>query len=197
MFIIDRLTSEVGCSYSQFIDLVEYLTGRVFGESLVFQRDIYSNPQNLQVPCITYRLISKQPGAIGNGVREIKPRLRETIPDPRSAGDYIRLYGQFFDYIVQFDIWASADNEADNLELRFENMMLQYMGFFIQKGVHRLYFESQLADQNAQSLRLDLSCRSVRYFVQLEQITPVDTKALREIEVHMSYDDMHYDFTIV
>jgi hypothetical protein len=180
----ERLQSEKGCSYPEFISYVEYLVKQIFGDNLVFMRDIYSDPKTIPAPCITYKLISKVPGSIGKATKELKPRERQKIPDPENPNHHIKIYGQRFDVFLQFDIWARNDQEADQLELRFEQMMIQYSGFFSQNGVVGIYFDSQLADKDAQSLRLDLSCRSMRYLVLLEQLTEVRIHDIEQIIIN-------------
>jgi hypothetical protein len=183
VFIIEaRLQAQKSCSYPEFISYIEYLTKQIFTGSIKFMRDIYANPKEIPAPCITYKLISKVPGLIGKDTREIKPRLRHSYTD--DEGHVVNVLGQRFDILVQFDIWGHNDEEADQYELRFEQMMLQYMGFLIQNGVVGAYFDSQLADRDAQALRVDLSCRSLRYLVQLEQLTEVKIHDIEQIIIN-------------
>jgi hypothetical protein len=123
---IERFQADKPCSYPEFIDLIEFLIKQIFSNSLTFQRDIYSDPKSIPAPCVTYSLIAKIPGKLGKGTKEIKPRFRHAY---KKGNQIINVYGQRFDIIVQFDIWAQTDREADMLELRFENMMTQYTGF--------------------------------------------------------------------
>lgn len=183
MFTIDqnRLRAEGSCSYPEFISLVEYLVEQVFDKDVVFLRDTDSDPKKLPAPCITYKLISKVPGSIGKNTKEIKPRIRESAPDPHKPGHHVINYAQLFDTLIQFDIWGRNDTEADQLALRFEETMLQYTGFFIQNGVAGIYFDSQLEDQKAQNLRLDLSQRKLRYLVRFEKVTTTRTAEIEKI----------------
>lgn len=178
MAVDARLQANKSCTYPQFIDLTEFLIKQIFGSSLVFQRDIYSDPKQITAPCITYGLITKVPGRIGKGTKELKPRFRHSYND---GDQVISVYGQRFDIIVQFDIWALTDREADMLELRFEEMMTQYTGFFRENGVVDLFVDGQLADTNAQRMRLDLSCRSIRYLLLIEQLTEVSAHDIETI----------------
>lgn len=179
-----RLQSEKSCTYPEFISYVEYLVNQVFAGSLKFMRDIYADPKTIPAPCITYKLISKVPGIIGKDSREIKPRERGRYPDPINPDSEIIIMGQKFDILVQFDIWGRDNQEADQYEIRFEQTMLKYLGFFIQNGIAGMFFDSQLADKDAQSLRVDLSCRSLRYLIQFETLTEVKLHDIEQIIIN-------------
>lgn len=179
----ERLKADGVCSYNDFVSLVEFLTTQVFGQEMKFLRDTNSNPKNINIPCVTEKLLSKKAGAIGKNTLEIKPRIREQLKDPDHPNEVIIILGQVFDAYVRFDIWAENDVSATQLADRFESMMLQYVGFIKKKGIGEVIFLEQLQDSDAQSLRLDLSCRSLKYYVRFEQLTVTKTYALKTIEL--------------
>ncbi|AOQ24708.1 hypothetical protein Maut_02280 [Moorella thermoacetica] len=121
-------------------------------------------------------------------MKERKPRQRETIPDPDNPDRFITLLGQMFDYIIQFDIWAKAHRQADDLLDKFEDFILIYTPYFMQMGVNQLVFERQLEDQVVTAWRDPVVNRRLQYALRFERITPIVLSQIERILIDADLD---------
>jgi hypothetical protein len=68
---------------------------------------------------VVYKVKRREPGTIGkhpfDPPAEIKPRVRETRVDPDHPGCHVVVMGQWFDNLIQFDVWSKYNNRADDL----------------------------------------------------------------------------------
>lgn len=113
-------------------------------------------------PIITYRIVSRKPAD-----KELKPQLRESI---RSDTEHLDIYGQKFEYIVEFCIWADTNRQADEVLDKFEDTINVYKGNILNSGVQRFIFLEQLEDE-AENRKNKLICRPLHYLIRLERLT--------------------------
>lgn len=133
----------------------------------------------LERPTITYRLISRKPKG------ELKPRFRQNIieeaPD-KSESRLGEIWGQKFKCIVQFDIYASVYDTAEQVIERFEEMLFTYSGYFKKNGVAELLMDEQVTDKNLDIYRQTMSIRSIKYYVEVEKLYVKLHHRIKEIE---------------
>ena len=135
---------------------------------------------------ITYKITREEPGAIGGdkqpfGVpRELTPRLREdeVLEDKKSR----RVFGQWFDTLVQFDCWTLTNYEADELALWFKRFMIRYRDFFRYMGLGEIHFWWRGEDDVTRKLRNSLNFRTLVYFIRTEEISTQEDPILKEIQ---------------
>ena len=129
-------------------------------------------------PHITYRVISRKPK------NEYKPIIREEVVECDEYGEQRPgvIYGQFFDCIIQFNIFAGENRLANQVMEKFEELMIAHAGFFKQKGVSDFYFREQLTDSEYNNFRETLSVRNIRYYVQIEKLTVIFNRKVNDIK---------------
>ncbi|MEG1494733.1 MAG: hypothetical protein RR406_00315 [Bacilli bacterium] len=129
-------------------------------------------------PYISYRLISRRP------MKEYKPIAREEIVecDEHNKQRFGTVYGQKFDCIVQFNVFASENRVANKVMESFEELMISYAGYFKEQGVRDLYFKEQVTDTDYNNFRETLSVRNIRYYVQIEKLMVIFNRSISDVE---------------
>lgn len=180
------LTADKSASLFDFIKMIDKLVSITMKDLEVkFIPDegkvVYlSNDQRLDTPIITYKLISRKPKG------EIKPRFRENFRESKdgSTGRVGEIYGQKFKCHVQFNIFASVYEVAEQVMERFEELMITYAGYFKKNGVAELLFDQQYTDQSFEAMRQTLSIRNISYYVEVEKLTVIMRESIKAIETY-------------
>ena len=147
--------------------------------SIEIEQNILKDPEIvIDRPHITYRVISRKPK------NEYKPIIREEVIECDEYGEQRPgvIYGQFFDCIIQFNIFAGENRLANQVMEKFEELMIAHAGFFKQKGVSDFYFREQLTDSEYNNFRETLSVRNIRYYVQIEKLTVIFNRKVNDIK---------------
>ena len=177
----ERLVSEKSASIDDFITMLASLVAKKkemkkLKVSLEPDEGIrlrVDQAEKLEHPYIFYRIIScshKQGW-------EIKPRLRQTgfiekmDGNNKTTGRTGEVWGQIFDYIVQFDILASDYKTVTEVMNIFEDMLFTYAAHFMLEGVKGIRFSSRLTDSNLDAYRQKCSVRSLVYNIDIEKLT--------------------------
>ena len=156
---------------------------------------------SVNTPIISYRLKEKAPGEMKNAT-EIKPRIRETIKideemitntDP-SIGDIlikggsIEVWGQIFDYVIEFSVHGSNSDEADEAADRFQQFIFKYTGYLKKRGVSEILFINMVSDNPVAKAKLET--RKIYYLFRIDEIVgvkvPVIENILIDTHVHES-----------
>ena len=135
---------------------------------------------NFDQPVITYQVINRKPK------KEIKPRVRELIEeitDDKSSQRTGEIWGQKFECLVQFNVFASVYSEAEQVMEHFEETIIKHTGFFKKNGVAELIFKEHVTDSHFDTLRESLSIRSLIYYVEIEKLTVMFKEKINEIEL--------------
>ena len=129
---------------------------------------------------ITYKLIAREPKG------ELKPRFREHfVEDKQDAESRIGdIYGQRFKCKIQFNVFASVYELAEQVMERFEDLMITYAGYFKKNGVGELLFEKQFTDEAFSTMRQTLSIRNLTYYVEVEKLTVIMKESIKVIETY-------------
>ena len=143
-------------------------------------RTVYlSSDFKLDHPIITYKLLSRKPKG------EIKPRFREGFNRTSHLDEQVgEIYGQKFKCHLQFDIFASVYEVAEQVMERFEDMMITYAGYFKRNGVAELLFDQQFTDEHFETMRQTLSIRNISYYVEIEKLTVIMRENIKAIETY-------------
>ena len=184
-----RQRSDKGCSCFDFIKMVQKVTHLDLARyNIEFNSDRFkykvTDPQIvLDNPIITYQTISRVPM---NG--EIKPRVRDIVKDQDSnlAGN---IYAQKFNCTVQFNIFASVYDLAEEVMSNFESMMIKYAGYFKRNGVAELYFKEEISDSNYDLFRQIISVRNIRYTVHIEHLYNNVGRIIDDVTINNVTDD--------
>lgn len=184
-----RQRSDKGCSCFDFIKMVQKVTRLDLARyNIEFNSDRFkykvTDPQIiLDNPIITYQTISRVPM---NG--EIKPRVRDIVKDQDNnlAGN---IYAQKFNCTVQFNIFASVYDLAEEVMSNFESMMIKYAGYFKRNGVAELYFKEEISDSNYDLFRQIISVRNIRYTVHIEHLYNNVGRIIDDVTINNVTDD--------
>jgi len=138
-------------------------------------------------PTVTYSMIRKEPGTIGKSpfhpAKEYKPRRRELLRTRDNPGHSIEIYGQMFDHLVQFDTWTTDNFSSDKLADWFEKFMKLYIWVLKLNGVQEILFWQRLRDAAVTKWRQDLVSRTLQYFIRTEDLEPVVSKNLIDLDI--------------
>lgn len=147
----------------------------------------YGSEDELQSPTITFKVMWGKPGAFGKGPemnpshKQRNPILREIVEDPERAGEEIFILSQRYDYHIELEISASTAKEADSVRRWVEVTIAQNLWYFKYSGIVEFYFSERLADTTRNLEGKSLHCRSLKYFVQTEELSWYRSQILREL----------------
>ena len=100
------------------------------------------------------------------------------------------MHGQWFDNLVQFDIWASNGRTAEQRAVWFQRTMELLKGTLMRQGVQKLAFWSRLEDDTITKWRSDIAVRSLRYYVRTEELQLIRAGKIQSVDV---YANVQYD----
>ena len=161
---------------------------------------------------ITWNVIRRAPGSIDHTAfaksREIRPRMREEMvydivknidngePEMQEGPGQVgpdkelsrvvgrQIEGQWFDNLIQFDIWSRDNHKAEMLCDYLENFMHDFHGMFIELGVNKMHFHSRLRDEFLLKWRNGLCNRSIIFYVRTETVRSGAVREIRKIHVN-------------
>lgn len=142
-----------------------------------------SESKSIKTPIITYRTSEKTPSQMGQ-VKEIKPRIRHQFSIPET-GEAYQIWGQRFDCIVEFGVWADNDSKAEEYAEFFEEFMTTYCGLFKENGIIEIIHLKTVDEMHPHSWRVDFSSRHVIYHVIIDKKIPVSLATIEEVRVKL------------
>lgn len=194
---VDRLRAEQSISFDEFIELLVKLVEKALYEDQVKMSPdegatINDRDKPINNPYIFFKIIS------GKTINSIKPRLMENIirrapghPEYRPDNKYpvkenieeegVEVYRHAFEYILQFDIFASSYATANKVLKDFEELMYDYTGYVKSRGVNELLYDQRLTDESNVQYREKYSVRSVRYILRIDKIFVVTRKLIERL----------------
>lgn len=175
------LTASGNADFETFTDLLSNILKAAWGENwgqFTEEDPIGNTPDAVVLPVITYEVYSRTPS---KDVRTHKPKKWDSFSDPDYPDSNIMVYKQWFDYIVDFKVFAKTKKEARQLCEKLEDVLLIYAGLFKDAGVADIIFQMESAPEVINQSRQDIPCRVLRYLVRIERTHMVRTKALEEV----------------
>ena len=176
-------------SYTELMKFIKKLITVSWGADNVTFISAYpklSESNELTTPIITYRVKDKVPGEFKSAT-EIKPRIREyIIPSENNipiTGENLEVWGQMFDYYIDFEIWAENGEQADDVASRFQSFMFQYTGYLKQAGVNEILFERMTSDVNTGQWRTDLINRTITYRIRIDEIVAIKIPNIESVGI--------------
>jgi hypothetical protein len=178
-------TAEGNASMFDFIKMVFALVSKTMQDLNVEfvpdeNKNIVENPDlQMDHPVITYKVIHRKPKI------ELKPRVRQQITEKGDNPGETRVgevYGQKFECLIQFDIFASVYGTAEEVMERFEDLIFIYTGSMKKRGIAEIVFDEQLTDRNFDMFRQTISVRSLRYKVEVERLRILFQDKIKEVE---------------
>ena len=136
---------------------------------------------------ITYKVSRREPGTLQahpfDAKKEIKPRVRQYIKDPDNPGYHIKILGQRFDNLLQFEFWTTTANSGDTLVSWFEDFLYKYTWVWKKNGVQEILYTKRGIDEEVTKWREDLSYRSLWYFFRTEKLISVREKDFAQFDL--------------
>jgi hypothetical protein len=145
-------------------------------------------------------MVGKRPGAFGN-VSEIKPRVRQTITSGVTVdgsplvGQAVEVFGQMFDYYIEFQVWAESGEEADLIAEQFQDFMFKYTGYLKKLGVNEILFTEAGSDEGTAKWRSELVNRNLVYMVRIDEIVGAKCPVIEDIDLGVTIDGVHFEVT--
>lgn len=179
-----RLKADKGCSLYGFIKLVDKIVKLTMPEAR-FEPDegkVISLDAVTQFnkPIITYTVQYRAPK------KEKKPVFRQSVTEDTLDKESERIgeiWAQKFECYVQFNVFASVYNQAEQVMEKFEETIIKHAGFFKRNGVAELFFKEHLTDSHFDTMRETLSVRNLVYYVEIEKQTVMFKEKINEIEL--------------
>ena len=194
---VDRLRAEQSISFDEFIELLVKLVEKALYEDQVKMSPdegatINDRDRPINNPYIFFKIIS------GKTINSIKPRLMENTirrapghPEYRPDNKYpvkenieeegVEVYRHAFEYVLQFDIFASSYATANKVLKDFEELMYDYTGYVKSRGVNELLYDQRFTDESNVQYREKYSVRSVRYILRIDKIFVVTRKLIERL----------------
>lgn len=134
----------------------------VWGKSRVDFTQAHPTDDNLSGPRIVWGIYRKIPGK--DGLETLKPRARSAVRDPSNPDAYVDTWGQWYTVIYQFDIFTTDHNTANDIVLKFEELMFQITSTLKSAGVVEWLFDEQVLDDVTSGRYVQHLCkRTLRY----------------------------------
>lgn len=162
---------------------------------------------------ITWGIVRKEPGTMSgtpfSGTQEIKPRIREflaifnnyatqwvigssesKIQDLGELSYYVKIAGQAFDNLVQYNIWSKSNYEVEERTEWFEEYMDSYRGMFREAGIVQTVFNRRVRDDTLVAMRNGYHVRSVLYYVRTERVHVENISPIKRIDLKINVNDL-------
>lgn len=189
----------------------------------LYQRnyDEYDTIERVPSPHITWGCVRTEPGTVSGtpfrGTQELKPRERElvlvfdkdllSLLQNNSDNNfvhfndkilkYVKVQGQFFDNLVQYNTWTRTNWEAEELIEWFQNdYMLPYTGMFRESGINQLIFQRRVRDDTLMQIKNKFHLRSILYYIRTEHLINETIMPINKIDVDVNVLTSATDFVI-
>lgn len=184
-YIDNRLRSDKPITFLGFIDDLRKMWEAAGQEARIVRNT--PTGEDAKFPAITYRTLSR---VVNAEFKDLKPRYRGTIRHPMREDEYVELYGQIFDVMIEFCILSPSAEKADEITVEFEEFLQSYAGYFKRNGVQEISFHSQGADEVMQEGRMTVAKRKVNYTMRFEKII---VRFLNEIQQIAVQANLHFE----
>lgn len=149
---------------------------------------------NVIVPQITLDINTRD---IAEGMGGLKPTLVDIIQEDdeegNPTGDAFLVYRQWFDCIVEFDIYGRTNQEARKLQKRFENLVSVYSGYLKRNGVSEIFFSKEVSPKSSLNYDESIPMRCIYYYIRFESITPIRQSLINSINVDIGANKVTAD----
>lgn len=136
-------------------------------------------------PTIAYLLERQEPGGTQEpfgSQKYLKPRIRETFPDPLAPQESIDIYGWWLDNIFSFRCTHPRTRVANALAYWFKSFMEMNRPSIKANGVAEILFWSRVpGDRRKQDD--DVAERIVRYYVRTEELQVHRVPNIRSLQI--------------
>ena len=183
-----RLRAEQGIDFLGFVDILYVLIVNSWGEDapvFTMTRPDATDGTNIQMPQIVYDLKKIEPGEVGNGTKELKPRIREQTKEKSTlSGETIPVQyrAQTLDAAVNFVVYAQSNDEMFYWTTKLRYLIAEYEHYFLQKGVQKMFWlseESHTGDGGSKDYYVG---RELTYLIRFEEQTRKEIDTIKSID---------------
>lgn len=170
---------------------------------------------------ITWGGVRTEPGTVDSrpftGTQEVHPRFREYLAifkdedsqyivgedttkfeNTGSVVKFVRVDGQVFDNLIQYNIWSKSNYEVEELTEWFQfEFMNKFIGLFRESGIVNLWFDRRVRDNSLVSMSNGYHVRSVLYYVRTERLTLNSYGPIKRINLRVHVDDLKYAISML
>ena len=160
---------------------------------LAYMEDYPEEDDNIDREVITFCLVDRKPGtfeqkgfsaALADGnIRQRRKVFRDAQEDPDYPGNKLYSYGQWYDNIVEFKVYARTNKVANRRALWLEEALDIWEWFFAASGVSKFSYLGRDRDLVLSPGNRKVSCRTLRYYVRTERLTTVREQILRSLTI--------------
>ena len=152
------------------------------------------NSSEIIVPQIVLDINTRD---IAEGIGGLKPTLvdiiKETDENGQETGDAFLIYRQWFDTNVEFNIYGRTNQEARQLQKKFENLLSVYTGYLKRNGISEMFFEREVSPKNSLNYNESTPMRCIYYYIRFESITPIRQSLINSINLEIGANQLDAD----
>lgn len=134
---------------------------------------------------------------IATGIGGLKPLLLDVVNEideqGTQTGDAFLIYRQWFDCIIEFDIYGRTNQEARKLQRKFENLLTVYTGYLKRQGISEMLFEREVSPKNSLNYDESIAMRCIYYYIRFESIIPIRQSLINSINVEIGASKISTD----
>lgn len=173
----------------------------------------YDAPPQVPKNAITWGVVRMEPGTVSGppfrGTQEVRPRHREYIgvfgdstkqyiigntssQIVRSGRvlQFLKVAGQHFDMLVQYNIWSKSNYEVELLTHWFLRYLSGYRGMFKEAGVQNMFLWSRVRDDTLVQMKNGYHVRSVLYYFRTEEVSIDSVGPINRINLNIDVDSL-------
>ena len=144
------------------------------------------NSSEIIVPQITLDINTRD---IAEGIGGLKPILidviKETDENDNETGDAFLIYRQWYETNVEFNIYGRTNQEARQLQKRFENLLNVYTGYLKRQGISEIFFEREVSAKFSLNYKESVPMRCIYYYIRFESIIPIRQSLINSINLEI------------
>ena len=146
------------------------------------------------VPQITIDVNTRD---IAEGIGGLKPTLIDIVKEKddngEETGDAFLIYRQWFDTNIEFNIYGRTNQEARQLQKKFENLLSVYTGYLKRQGISEMFFEREVSAKFSPNYNESVPMRCIYYYIRFENITPIRQSLINSINLEIGANQLDAD----
>lgn len=152
------------------------------------------NNSNIPMPQIVLDINTRD---IAEGIGSPKPKLVDVIYEldgkEEKTGDAFLVYRQWFDCIVEFNIYGRTNEEARKIRKDLERLILTYTGYLKRNGISEIRFERETSPVCSLYYNEQTPMRTLYYYIRFENITPIRQSTINDINLKLGISKINSD----
>ncbi len=134
---------------------------------------------------------------IATGLGGLKPILVDVIDEldenNKKTGDAFLMYRQWYDCNVEFDIYGRTNQQARQLQRKFENLLTVYTGYLKRQGISEMLFEKEVSPKYSLNYDESVAMRCIYYYIRFESIIPIRQSLINSINIEIGANKISTD----